>query len=62
MKDYLELPFWMGLVAIFIGAVCLIWVTWENSNSKNLVLATATFVDACSFLALQLPLIRPSCV
>jgi hypothetical protein len=55
MKDYLELAFWVGLVAIFVGALCLIWVTWENSNSKNLVLATATFFAACCFIALQLP-------
>jgi hypothetical protein len=55
MRDYLAWILGIGLCMIFLGAACLAFVTWENSNSKNLVLAMATFLAACIFIALQLP-------
>jgi hypothetical protein len=55
MFDNLRAALWVGLFAMIVGVVCLAWVAWANSGSRNLALATGTLVAALILFVVQLP-------
>lgn len=55
MHDTLRLAFIVGITTTVIGMVCLGYVTFSNSSSRNLVLAWSALAGAIVLFGIQLP-------